>query len=129
MEVCVDSVESAINAEMAGKCFGSITNDQKKVSQICFDRSHILHKFSGAKRVELCSNLMEGGTTPSIGTLQANPNLFTCLPFGHTELTDFLSEAEILSTVLDKWTEALDSGHSIDCIYMDYAKAFDTVPH
>ena len=34
-----------------------------------------------------------------------------------------------LLKVLDKWTEALDSGHSIDCIYMDYAKAFDTVPH
>ena len=34
-----------------------------------------------------------------------------------------------LLTVLDKWTEALDAGHSIDCVYMDYAKAFDTVPH
>ena len=34
-----------------------------------------------------------------------------------------------LLEVLDKWTEALDEGHSIDCIYMDYAKAFDTVPH
>ena len=34
-----------------------------------------------------------------------------------------------LLKVLDKWTEALDSGHSIYCIYMDYAKAFDTVPH
>ena len=34
-----------------------------------------------------------------------------------------------LLEVLDKWTEALDEGHSIDCVYMDYAKAFDTVPH
>ena len=34
-----------------------------------------------------------------------------------------------LLTVLDKWTEALDEGYSIDCVYMDYAKAFDTVPH
>ena len=33
-----------------------------------------------------------------------------------------------LLEVLDKWTEALD-GHSIDCVYMDYAKAFNTVPH
>ena len=31
--------------------------------------------------------------------------------------------------VLDKWTEALDEGHSIDYVYMDYVKAFDTVPH
>ena len=34
-----------------------------------------------------------------------------------------------LLAVLDAWTEAIEAGHSIDVIYMDFRKAFDTVPH
>ncbi len=34
-----------------------------------------------------------------------------------------------LLKVLDIWTKALDEGWDIDVIYMDYMKAFDTVPH
>ena len=34
-----------------------------------------------------------------------------------------------LLTILEEWTKALDNGLTVDCIYMDYRKAFDTVPH
>ena len=30
---------------------------------------------------------------------------------------------------MDKWIETLDRGETIDYIYVDYQKAFDTVPH
>ena len=39
------------------------------------------------------------------------------------------STALQLLKVIDEWTEAIDNGCGIDCIYMDYQKAFDTVPH
>ena len=34
-----------------------------------------------------------------------------------------------LLLVLDKWTELLDAGDPIDVVYLDFAKAFNTVPH
>jgi len=34
-----------------------------------------------------------------------------------------------LLEVLDKWTDILDKGGDIDVIYLDLAKAFDSVPH
>jgi len=34
-----------------------------------------------------------------------------------------------LLTVMEDWTLALDNSHSIDSVYLDFQKAFDTVPH
>ena len=34
-----------------------------------------------------------------------------------------------LLKVIDAWTEILDQGGTIDVAYLDFAKAFDTVPH
>jgi copper homeostasis protein len=45
LEICVDTIESAINAQTAG-----------------------------ADRIELCNNLMEGGTTPGLGTITSARN-------------------------------------------------------
>ena len=53
-------------------------------------------------------------------------NLFSKKQFG------FLSKRSTtlqLLTVLDHWTKILDEGSSVDNIYMDFMKAFDTVPH
>ena len=34
-----------------------------------------------------------------------------------------------LLETLEEWTKALDEGYGIDVIYLDYRKAFDSVPH
>ena len=34
-----------------------------------------------------------------------------------------------LLEVMDSWTQALDRGQSMDAIYLDFQKAFDSVPH
>ena len=34
-----------------------------------------------------------------------------------------------LITVTNDWTRMLDSGQSVDVIYLDFLKAFDKVPH
>jgi len=39
------------------------------------------------------------------------------------------STALQLLRVLDEWSEAIDEGKDVDVVYMDYRKAFDTVPH
>ena len=41
---------------------------------------------------------------------------------GRSCLTNLLESFEL-------WTEALDSGYGLDILYLDYRKAFDTVPH
>lgn len=53
-------------------------------------------------------------------------NLFTQKQFGF--MSGRSTTLQLLS-VLDKWTSAIEQGNPVDCIYMDFQKAFDTVPH
>ena len=35
----------------------------------------------------------------------------------------------VLLATLDVWSDAVENGIPVDTIYLDFAKAFDTVPH
>jgi len=53
-------------------------------------------------------------------------NLFTNKQFSF--LSGGTTSLQLLS-VLGQWTKDLNEGKSVDCIYMDFQKCFDTVPH
>ena len=55
-----------------------------------------------------------------------NNNLFREKQFG---FLDGCSTVPQILVVLDKWTTIIDKEESIDCIYCDFKKAFDKVPH
>ena len=49
-------------------------------------------------------------------------------PFQHGFISMRSCSTNLLAT-LDSWTEMLDSGTPVDAIYLDFSKAFDSVPH
>ena len=55
-----------------------------------------------------------------------NNNLLSNKQFG---FLDGRSTMLQLFAVLDKWTKIIDKGGAIDCVYFDFKKAFDKVPH
>ena len=40
-----------------------------------------------------------------------------------------VAEDHALLETLENWTKALDEGFGLDVVYLDYRKAFDSVPH
>ncbi len=52
--------------------------------------------------------------------------LFSTFQHGFMEGRSCLTN---LLTTLDEWTRILEDKTSLDCIYLDFMKAFDTVPH
>ncbi len=53
-------------------------------------------------------------------------NLFSIYQHGFLEGRSCLSN---LLTTMEEWTGFLDRKSSIDCVYLDFMKAFDLVPH
>ena len=53
-------------------------------------------------------------------------NLFSSKQFGFMSKRSTVLQ---LLNVIDKWSDAIDKGDNIDCVYFDFKKAFDTVAH
>ena len=55
-----------------------------------------------------------------------NNNLLSMFQHGFIKARSCTTQ---LLAVLDDWTDVIEHGENVDAIYLDYAKAFDTVPH
>ena len=53
-------------------------------------------------------------------------NLFTTHQHGFRQKHSCVTQ---LLEVVEEWSDTLERGGNVDCIYLDFAKAFDTVPH
>ncbi|CAC5406566.1 unnamed protein product [Mytilus coruscus] len=53
-------------------------------------------------------------------------NLFTSSQYGFRPGRSCVTQ---LVEILDEWSDLIDNGFPLDSIYLDFFKAFDTVPH
>ena len=74
----------------------------------------------------LTNKLLEKFVRNHIMNCMLGKELICCTQFG---FVDRRSTALQLLNVLHEWCEALENNNYIDCIYLDFRKAFDTVPH
>ena len=73
----------------------------------------------------VCGKLMERLRKAVLAHIESN-NLFSSHQHGFRA---GMSCATQLLTVTEQWTHWLDERNKFDCIYLDYKKAFDSVPH
>ena len=69
---------------------------------------------------------MESFVSVSITNFLTQNNLMTPYQHGFTKGKSCLTN---LLTALNDWTLSLDNSFETDVIYLDFQKAFDTVPH
>ena len=76
--------------------------------------------------ISVARKIMESIIKDVVITHLLENNLLSNCQFGIVSGRSF--QLQLLS-LLNHWTDILDSGHTIDVIYMDLKKAFDSFPH
>ena len=109
---------------------GQLPDDwkQAKVSAI-FKRKGSRKKAGNYRPVSLTCilcKILEGCIRDHIVEHMVENNTFSKQQFGFIKGRSTVLQ---LLNVMDSWTKAIDNGFSTDSIYLDFIKAFDTVPH
>ena len=94
-----------------------------------FIRKEIKKLASNYRPVSITSMLcriLEKLVRSQIVKYMQSEKLFSHLQFG---ILKGRSTSLQLLNIMNDWTSSIESGNFNDCIYLDYQKAFDTVPH
>jgi hypothetical protein len=70
--------------------------------------------------------VLESIIRDSLVSHMGNQGMFSDEQYGFTEGRSCMLQ---LLVVLEEWSEIIDSGGAVDVVYLDFSKAFDTVPH
>ena len=108
---------------------GTLPNDWKKANVTPLHKKGPKHKVSNYRPISLTSILcktMERIVRDAIMEHMESNNLFTKHQHGFRKGHSCVTQ---LIEVIEEWTKELDSHNNIDAIYLDFQKAFDTVPH
>lgn len=74
----------------------------------------------------ICSRLLESIVKEQLMNHMEDNNLFTEHQFGFRSGYSCVTQ---LLHIFEEWSKAIDDHHVVDVIYLDFRKAFDTVPH
>jgi hypothetical protein len=117
-EIFIDSFES-----------GRLPEDWKK-AEVCaiFKKGSkkLCTNYSPVSLTSIACKMMESIIRDELMAYMRRHNLLSTKQYGF--VTGRSTVLQLLHA-LDKWTEALDNGDQVEAVYMDFMKAFDTVPH
>ncbi|MES9905329.1 MAG: reverse transcriptase domain-containing protein [Sedimenticola sp.] len=107
----------------------SVPNDWRKANISAIHKKGSKKKAENYRPISLTSiicKMMERAIRDEIVQHMEENNLFSVHQHGFRKGHSCVTQ---LIEVLDQWTEAIDQSDSIDVIFLDFKKAFDTVPH
>ncbi len=87
---------------------------------------HVTTNYRPVSLTSVVCKILEKLIRKSIIQHMKKNKLFSSYQHGFLEKRSCLSN---LLTTVEEWTRILEDKDSIDCVYLDFMKAFDTVPH
>ena len=108
---------------------GDVPNDWKKANITCIFKKGNKQEPGNYRPVSLTSvlcKLLEGNIKEEVMNHLSRHNLLSDSQFGFRKNRSTILQ---LLTVMEDWTDALDNNLQVDTVYLDFKKAFDSVPH